>query len=131
MRVIIAGSRDFKDYELLTKYCDIMLKQYSDITIVCGMAKGADMLGYNYAKERGFSIDEYPANWDDLTAKPCVIKHTKYGKPYNVLAGHNRNEEMAKNADILIAFWDEKSSGTANMISLVEKYKLIINIKVF
>ena len=50
----------------------------------------------------------FPADWD------------KYGKA----AGYKRNEEMARNADALIAFWDGKSRGTKHMIDLAKKYDL-------
>ena len=35
-----------------------------------------------------------------------------------------RNEEMAKNADALVAFWDGQSHGTKHMIEMAKKYKL-------
>ena len=46
MKVIIAGGRDFIQYEKLCKICDHILKEYDEIEIVCGMAPGADKLGY-------------------------------------------------------------------------------------
>lgn len=131
MRVIIAGSRTFNDYTLLKKCCDVYLNDFSDIKILCGMAKGADALGLRYAKENNYEVLEYPALWNDFTVDKCVVKTSKNGGKYNALAGHNRNEEMAKNADMLICFWDGQSSGSRNMISLAEKYKLIINLKIF
>ena len=48
------------------------------------------MLGERYAKENGYSIDRYPAEWKE------------YGKK----AGIMRNAVMADNADALIAYWD-------------------------
>ena len=52
-RVIIAGSRDFNDYDFLCHIMDRLLSNYTqeDIQIVCGMAKGADTCGERYAKE--------------------------------------------------------------------------------
>lgn len=111
-KIIIAGGRDFSDYELLKDRVDFYLSKAiqagDNIVIVSGKAKGADTLGEKYAKERNYKIEEYPANWD------------KYGKS----AGYKRNEEMAKVADALIAFWDNKSKGTKHMIDLAKKYKL-------
>ncbi len=43
-------------------------------------------------------------------------------------AGHIRNAEMADYADALIAFWDGKSRGTANMIENARKRGLKIKI---
>lgn len=44
-RVIIAGGRDFDDYQLLKATMDKLLCNITDeITVVCGQAKGADTL---------------------------------------------------------------------------------------
>lgn len=108
MRVIIAGSRDFTDYELLKKVCDDHFNDDDIITIISGTARGADQLGERYATEKGYAIERFPADWN------------KWGKS----AGYKRNEEMAQVADMLIAFWDGESRGTKHMIDLGYKYKL-------
>lgn len=113
-RVIIAGSRDFNDYQTLTEICDFMLSRKSNFEVVSGAARGADALGEQYAKERNMKIHKYPADWSQ-------------GKG----AGYLRNETMAKNADGLIAFWDGKSKGTKHMIDLAKKYNLKIKIHLF
>jgi len=105
MKVIIAGSRNFNDYNLLKSSCDNLLTQFTNIEIVSGTARGADKLGERYAREKGYDIKEFPANWD------------KFGKS----AGYIRNDEMAKYADMLIAFWDGASKGTKHMIDLANK----------
>lgn len=112
-RVIVAGSRDFENYELLKAKMDYLLSDTDEpIQIVCGLARGADRLGQRYARERGFEIRYFPANWD------------AYGKR----AGYLRNEQMAQNADALAAFWDGKSRGTKHMIDLAKQYGLKIRI---
>lgn len=117
--IFIFGGRNFNNYVLLKQKCDEILKGIrDDVIIVSGHAIGADSLGERYAKERGYGIDLHPAKWDDLAVNPCKIKYNKYGKAYNCLAGMNRNKDMANIADIGIAFWDGKSSGTANSINL-------------
>jgi len=115
MRVIIAGGRSFKDYKRLCDVCDYMLQNQTDIEIVSGTAMGADKLGERYAQERGYGIARFPAEWDRL------------GKA----AGFIRNEEMAKYADALIAFWDGSSKGTGHMIDLAKKHGLKIKICYF
>ena len=112
MKVIIAGSRDFDDYELLRKYCDFYLQSQTEIEIVSGTARGADQLGERYAKERGYPVKQFPADWD------------KHGRS----AGYIRNEEMAKYGDALIAFWNGNSKGTEHMINLAKQYNLKIRI---
>jgi hypothetical protein len=123
-KVIIAGSRSFEDYEYLKKVCDKALSQVTDeIVIVSGCAKGADSLGEQYARERGYKIDENPAPWNDTWNKPRTEIGFRGNKAYWHRAGVWRNEEMAKKADALIAF-DKGTPGTKNMIELAYKYKL-------
>ena len=110
-RVIIAGSRDFTDYRLLCQKCDAFLsskRQDSNIVIISGTARGADRLGEQYAAERGYQIERYPADWE------------RDGKA----AGYIRNKRMADNADALIAFWDGQSRGTKNMIAIARERNL-------
>jgi hypothetical protein len=111
-KVVVAGSRDFTDYTLLKRRLDEALrnKVSEGITVVSGAARGADKLGEMYAKERGYEIDSHPADWE------------QYGKR----AGYIRNEEMAKSADALVAFWDGKSRGTQHMINLAKKHGLLV-----
>ncbi len=114
-RVIIAGSRDFNNYELLKSTMDrLLINIKSQIYVVSGAARGADLLGERYAKERGYIVHRFPADWNT------------YGKA----AGFVRNEEMAQNADALVAFWDGLSHGTQHMIKIAERYKLKIRVKI-
>lgn len=111
MKVIIAGGRFFDDYDLLKIYCGRIIGDRT-IEVVSGCAKGADILGERYADEKGFIISRFPAQWD------------KFGKK----AGYLRNEEMAKYADGLIAFWDGESRGTKHMIDLGHKHGLKVRV---
>ena len=101
-KLIIAGGRDFNDMELLSMtvqhLADTELADKS-VSIVSGMARGADALGYLFAHQRGVVVHEFPAQWD------------RYGKK----AGFMRNTQMAKEADGLLAFFSG-SNGTAHMI---------------
>lgn len=115
-RVIIAGGRDFNDYPLLKETMDKLLVNITDeITVLCGQAKGADTLGEQYAKENGYTVSYHPADWE------------QYGKR----AGYLRNEQMAQNADALVAFWNGKSRGTKHMIGLAMHYGLKVRIKLY
>ena len=113
IKVIIAGGRDFADFNKLCQVCDEFLQDQNDIEIVSGAYKGADLLGERYAAERNFPIKQFPADW------------RRYGKS----AGLKRNTEMASYADGLIAFWDGKSKGTNHMIELATQAGL--KVKVF
>lgn len=109
-KVIIAGCRDFTDYELLREKCDYHLQnlRLEDIVIVSGHASGADSLGERYAQDRGFQLETYPADW----------------QAHGRAAGPIRNAKMASVAHALIAFWDGKSRGTKNMIDTAKKHNL-------
>ena len=65
--VIIAGSREFNNYELLTEVCDHILENKVrdgyKITIISGHADGADSLGEKYASQRGYDLKIFPAEW--------------------------------------------------------------------
>ena len=114
-KVIIAGGRDFTDYDLLKTTVTKLVAKYEakDITIVSGTARGADQMGERLAKEMGWNVEEYPAKWD------------LYGKS----AGYKRNELMAQNAHGVIAFWDGKSRGTEHMINIARKQSLHLHIE--
>ena len=112
-RIIIAGGRSFSDYERLKRVMDHLLsKTKEEIVIVCGKARGADSLGEQYAKEKGYEVRYFQADWKGL------------GKS----AGYKRNEQMAQNADALVAFWDGQSRGTKHMINLADKHGLDVRV---
>lgn len=124
-KVIIAGSKTWTDYELLRDKCDSILSSVKEeIWIVSGTAEGADRLGERYAQERGYYLLECPADWSNIKGKPKSQIGTRYnGDMYWKLAGLERNERMAKEADALIAF-NLGSSGTEDMIKKALKYNL-------
>jgi hypothetical protein len=114
IKVIIAGGRELSDYHYLCKIMDniLRLRTLDEVIIICGMAKGADLLGLRYAKERGYSWLEFPADWD------------KYKKA----AGYRRNVEMAEASTHLVAFWDGKSVGTKHMIDIANREGLVVKV---
>lgn len=112
MRVIVAGSRDFDNYNMLEEKLDFLLQNQKDIVIISGNAKGADTLGEQYAFNRGYEVIIHEAQWD------------KYKKA----AGYIRNEQMAKVADACVVFWDGKSRGSKHMIDLAHKHNLKVRV---
>lgn len=107
MKIIIAGSRDVTDYDYLRHAMVVsgFWKQYGkSIEVVCGMARGADLLGKEFAEKNGLIVHEFPADWKGL------------GKA----AGHIRNVEMGKfvkeHNGLILALWDGESRGTKHML---------------
>lgn len=106
MKTIIAGSREITDYRQVldaVKQCDWQIT-----TVICGMARGVDTLGEQYAKENSIPVEYFPADW----------------KTHGKSAGYLRNVEMAQNAEALIAIWDGKSRGTMHMINIARDHNL-------
>lgn len=103
-KLIVAGGRDFADYDLLANTLNALEQSHlsdKSVSIVSGMARGADALAYMFAHRNNVKVYERPAQWD------------RFGKQ----AGFRRNSEMAKEADGLLCFWDGKSKGTEHMIN--------------
>ena len=130
-KVIIAGGRTFDRYDTVRKVLDAKFKE--PFIVVSGCADGADRLGERYARENNLVVEQHPADWKNLNAVPCHIKHNSRGA-YNALAGHNRNREMLQsvldNPDggCLVAFWDGKSPGTRNMIHIAREAGLQVHV---
>lgn len=113
MKLIIAGGRDFSNWKVLVGNVMQFQDETVSITeIVCGEAKGADLLGRKLAEQSSCPIASFPADWN------------KHGKS----AGYKRNVEMAKYADALIAFWDGESRGTAHMIETASNQGLLVKV---
>ena len=105
MKTIIAGCRDFKDYNLLKAKVDYHRNTHPITEVVSGCAEGADTLGEQYAGEYLIPTKLFEADWNT------------FGRA----AGPIRNRQMAEYADVLIAVWDGKSKGTKNMIAEMNK----------
>lgn len=102
-KLIVAGGRDFNNSEVLSRtICQLAHGEYANmaISIVSGMARGADSLGYLFAIKHNVVKYQFPADWN------------QYGKR----AGMIRNKAMGDFADGLLAFWDGQSRGTKQMI---------------
>lgn len=113
-RLVIAGSRDFNDYELLNKVLSPFVNQID--VVVSGTARGADRLGERFAREHNIKLIRFKADWEF------------YGRS----AGYVRNEKMAIYCTDVCVFWDGESRGTKHMMDLADKYgkpKMVIKYK--
>lgn len=109
MNIAIVGSRDFPDWGMVTDYVDRLPKSW---TIVSGAARGVDSVAAKAARLRGMAVKEFPAEWERL------------GRG----AGEIRNTDIINAADLVVAFWDGKSTGTKDSIdkAKVQNKPLII-----
>tara|TARA_Y100000310_G_C20537064_1_gene741370 strand:- start:51 stop:395 length:345 start_codon:yes stop_codon:yes gene_type:complete len=110
MRTVVAGSRTFNDILLMDE--ELGGVDFNITEVISGTAQGADTLGEKWAVKNDVSLKRIAPDWN------------KYGRS----AGMIRNEEMAKCADALVAFWDGESRGTKHMIEMAKKYNLKIKI---
>jgi len=115
MKCVIAGSRslgtDDEGNQMSLDECPWMERLFTEcewsgrITeIVSGTAKGIDQLGEQLAEKLNLELTKFPADWS-------------LGKG----AGHLRNSDMAKYADMAIVYWDGHSRGSKNMIYQMKK----------
>lgn len=103
MKMIVAGGRDYNNEAHVFCVLDDIYKVHNIriSEVVCGMAQGADLLGFKWALKNEIPVKEFQPNW----------------KEYGPAAGPIRNRQMAEYADGLVAFWDNRSKGTADMIT--------------
>lgn len=112
-KLIVAGSRSFRDYERLAADLDRLLaNRMPDVEIISGACpRGADALGERYARERGLGLRQCPARWER----------------WGAYAGPIRNHQMVDIADACIVYWDGKSRGAANMIhEATDRIRLVV-----
>ena len=114
-KLIVAGGRDFNDYRLAHQAIMALAEnEYKDfgVSIVSGMARGADSLGTRFARMNQVVLHPFPADWN------------QYGKR----AGFIRNKQMGDFADGLLAFWDGESRGTKQMIEYMQSLNKPVHI---
>lgn len=111
MKIGVVGSRNFNDYIKLKTELD----KYHATFIISGGAVGADTLAKKYADENNIPTVIYLPDWN------------KYGKS----AGAIRNKDIVNNSDMIVAFWDGISKGTAISINLAKKTNKTIEIIYF
>ena len=106
--LLIAGGRDFSNYELLARRCAAYIAEncgVRELVVISGRASGADLLGEQFAREYQLRCRFFLAQWE------------KFGRA----AGPMRNRQMAEVADGAVVFWDGRSRGTRSMIGYLRQ----------
>lgn len=121
MYTIIAGSRLLTKDEVYSVMDDVPIAVKITCVISGKAPMGGDYWGEKWANDRNIPVIPFPADWNNLDAPGAIIKTNKYGQPYNIRAGFDRNQLMADyasaNGGRLIAILKGKSSGTKDMIT--------------
>ncbi len=94
MKIAIIGSRSL-NIENLEEYIPLDAKE-----IISGGAKGIDACAATYARKKGLKLTE------------ILPDYKRYGKGAPLI----RNLDIINLADYVLAFWDGKSHGTAQVI---------------
>lgn len=103
MRILVCGGRDYDDAHEVSIALTAYLRKFD--VLICGMARGADRLAYDFAKEHGIPVEEYPADW------------SKYPKA----AGPIRNQEMLDKGKPDVVIYFPGGNGTADMVARAQK----------
>lgn len=98
-KVAVVGSRDYQDLDRVRRYIEQLP---SDTVIVSGGARGVDSVAEKAARARGLDVIIYHPEWEKLGKR----------------AGFIRNKTIVEEADLVVAFWNHKSKGTAHTIDL-------------
>nr|UDO47046.1 hypothetical protein [Pandoravirus massiliensis] len=115
LRVAVIGGRDFADRAVLERCLDDLSASLGrPRAIVSGGATGADNLAAAYACSRGIPLVEFKP---DYTA--CRTPRERRIAPLL------RNEPIIKAADVVVAFWDGRSRGTADGLARARRAGLV------
>lgn len=103
MKVLVCGSRDFRDHLAVIRRLD----QFERGThIIHGGCRGADQIAGTIANKLGMAVTEFPADWKNLGRS----------------AGFRRNLAMLdEKPDLVVAFWKDGSTGTAHTVREAQK----------
>src|ERR1044072_275339 len=105
MILAVIGTRTFKNKKAIYEAIDEIRQQYNITAITSGVSlednhdTGPDTYGRDYAVENQLEYIGYPADWNNLN-EPCKLKYTRFNKPYNALAGLNRNTDIANKGEL-------------------------------
>lgn len=120
-RIVVTGGRNYSDVSFVHSVLNKILQKESFI-LIHGNASGLDSICRDWAIENKIQEIPFPANRNDLSP-PCKIRY-KSGKPYNVLAGFKRNEEMIVKGKPHLCLAFEGGNGTNDMIDRYKKHKI-------
>lgn len=103
-RIAIVGSRNFPLLFMVRAYVWGLHFNRPETIVVSGGAAGVDTAAVEEAQRLKMTTEVYPADW----------------KTYGRGAGFKRNADIIRNADEVVAFWDEISKGTKHTIDLAK-----------
>lgn len=122
MRVAIVGSRRFASEDVANAWEHVVrgyVKRLPQGTVVVsGGAIGVDSWAEDEAKRRGLETNIFPV---DKSGLPIDQRERRIEFAKRAYA---RNQKIVDDADILVAFWDGKSGGTADTVARARRSKM-------
>jgi hypothetical protein len=96
MKLIVAGSRTFQDYTLLSSVLGTHRHHITEL--LHGGARGADRLAFRWA-----------------------VRHHVRSRCFGKSADIRRHSQLAQAGDLLLAFWDGRSPDTRHLIGCMQQ----------
>jgi len=108
-KIIVCGSRKFKESDLAAAYMDRYIRRNfestEDVVLLTGGAFGVDDAIERYCIRRGIKNFIFNARWNELAPSEGVNP-----------AGFIRNQHMVDLGQLCFAFWDGLSGGTMDTV---------------
>ena len=120
MKVAIVGSRQYTNKRKIQEFVFKLREKYGDkLEIVSGgQREGADGYAKKYALEFDVNYSEFPPAHYSHNIH-CVLPRYRYGKAFYKNNYHKRNEQIAEDCDVMVAFMPKslKSKGTESALN--------------
>lgn len=101
IRLLVFGSRDWTDEAAIAREIDSRLSELD--CIICGMARGADLIGRKIALNRGIPVIEFPAQWSSFGRGAGPIRNQRMlveGQPTEAVGFHEDIAQSKGSADM-------------------------------
>ena len=107
----VVGSRSFKEKNAMEEVLNEIIRENGKPEkIVSGAAEGADKIAEYWAEDNNIST---------IIHEPEYDKYEAYERKYK--PQKERNSVIVNDSDMLVAFWDMKSTGTKDTIKKAKK----------
>ena len=125
MKLLVTGDRNWTNYDSIVDAFESVCVEFevepSEIILVHGGQRGADLISDVCGKLLGMEVREYSAHWNHTKLCPKGCREM-VGRP----AGPIRNKKMLKenpDIDLALAFHPnlKESKGTSKMVGQLEK----------
>ncbi len=114
MKVLVCGSRKFADPFQASLAIDARIdKLPSGTTVIHGGALGADQIAAEAAARSGHIVKAFYADWDAHGRRAGIIRNLQM---------------LDEKPDLVIAFWDGSSRGTAHTIAEAGARKIPVEV---